>query len=170
MDSCPAKSPCQNGANKCFDVKKDAGRLLMNPIHMYPRLQRDSSYRYQVNNYEDGSLVWDTRRERGRLPVPEERAALMGFDRLYFQAAVKDSVPASERDSVIESLIGNTFCVQAVTYLLGSWLAQVGALAAAIPGSSCLGVGTCEANWNVVPDFQQPGHRDPQLERSLIQP
>ncbi|CAK0904182.1 unnamed protein product, partial [Prorocentrum cordatum] len=126
------------------------------------------SYRYQVNNYEDGSLIWDARRERGRLPVPEERAALMGFDRLYFQAAVKDSAPAAERDSVIESLIGNTFCVQAVMYLLGSWLAQVGALAAAIPGSSCLAVGTCEANWNVVPDFQQPGHRDPQLERSLI--
>ncbi|CAK0910046.1 unnamed protein product, partial [Prorocentrum cordatum] len=126
------------------------------------------SYRYQVNNYEDGSLIWDARRERGRLPVPEERAALMGFDRLYFQAAVIDSAPAAERDSVIESLIGNTFCVQAVMYLLGSWLAQVGALAAAIPGSSCLAVGTCEANWNVVPDFQQPGHPDPQLERSLI--
>ncbi|CAK0838388.1 unnamed protein product, partial [Prorocentrum cordatum] len=53
------------------------------------------SYRYQVDNYGDGSLIWDARRQRGRLPVPE-------------------------------------------------------------------------ANWNVAPDFQQPGRRDPQLERSLF--
>ncbi|CAK0895366.1 unnamed protein product [Prorocentrum cordatum] len=29
------------------------------------------SYRYQVDNYGDGSLIWDARRQRGQLPVPE---------------------------------------------------------------------------------------------------
>ncbi|CAK0911288.1 unnamed protein product, partial [Prorocentrum cordatum] len=132
------------------------------------QLRAADGYRYQVNSYEEGSLFWDAQRERGRLPVPEERGAPMGFDRLYFQAAAQDSSAPSERDAIVESLIGNAFCVQVVAYLLGSWLAQVGALAAAMPGQSCLAVGACEANWNVAPDSQQLGHRAPQLERSLI--
>ncbi|CAK0824753.1 unnamed protein product, partial [Prorocentrum cordatum] len=125
-------------------------------------------YRYQVNNYEDGSLVRDAQRERGRLRAPEERGALMGFDHLYFQAAAKDNTAPSERDVTIESLIGNTFCSQVITYPLGSWLARVGVICAAMPGQSCLAVGACQSNWNVAPDFQRPGHRDPQLERGLI--
>ncbi|CAK0901893.1 unnamed protein product [Prorocentrum cordatum] len=125
-------------------------------------------YRYQVNNYEDGVLIWDAARERSRLPDPEERGALMGFDRLYFQGAVKDSVPESERAVVMESLIGNTFCVQVVAFILGTWLAQIKSVKAPVAGQQCLEIGACEANWNVVPDFQQPGLRDSVLERSLI--
>eukprot|EP00959_Pyramimonas_sp_CCMP1952_P253005 5285450-Pyramimonas_sp.AAC.1 len=64
----------------------------------------------------------------------------MGFDRCYFEAAVKDGVAPAERDIIIASLIGSTFCVQCVALLLGSWLAQVGALPAPVLAELCLQV------------------------------
>ena len=128
----------------------------------------NDGYRYQVNNYEVGAMLWDSAQAQCRLPVAEERGVLMGFDHRYFEAAVKDSVAPEERDIIMESLIGNTFCVQCVTYLLGSWLARVGALSAAVPAELCLDVGEREGNWNIDADFTVTGFRHPTAERSLI--
>ena len=128
----------------------------------------EDRYRYQVCNYEDEVLLWNADRSQGRLPVAEERGVLMGFDRRYFEAAAKDSVAPAERDIVMESLVGNTFCVQCVTFLLGSWLAQVKAVSAPLPAELCLAVGEREPNWNVDADFSTPGHRHPTAERGLI--
>ncbi|CAK0817682.1 unnamed protein product, partial [Prorocentrum cordatum] len=126
------------------------------------------SCRYQACNYEDEVLLWDRARALGRLPVAEKRGVLMGFDRRYCEAAVKDSVAPEEWAIIMEGLMGNAFCVQCVTFLLGSWLAQVGALAAAPPGELCARVGEREANWNIDADFKRPGLRHPTAERSLI--
>ncbi|CAK0888093.1 unnamed protein product [Prorocentrum cordatum] len=125
-------------------------------------------HRYQVNNYEDAVLLWSADRAQGRLPVAEERGVLMRFDRRYFEAAVKDSVLSAERDIVMECLVGNTFCVQCVMLLFGSWLAQIGALSAPLPAELCLQAGEREPNWNIDADFKTPGYRHATAERGLI--
>ena len=98
-------------------------------------------YRYQVCNYEDGCLLWDAEGARGRLAGPEERGVLMGFDRRYLEAAVKDSVPQEERNIIMEGLVGNAFNVQTVVFLFGSWLARVGALSAPVSPELRIAIG-----------------------------
>ncbi|CAK0825619.1 unnamed protein product, partial [Prorocentrum cordatum] len=125
-------------------------------------------HRYQVNNYEDAVLLWSADRAQGRPPVAEERGVPMGFDRRYFEAAVKDSVPSAERDIIMECLVGNTLCIQCVMFLFGSWLAQIGALSAPLPAELCLQVGERGPNWNIDADFKTPGYRHATAERGLI--
>ena len=127
----------------------------------------DAGYITQVYNFEDKHLLWNTARTEWRIPSADERETLMGFDRGYTQAAVKESVDAREREVVRCALIGNSFSVQCVSYLFAQLLAHAGGKPApqVVP---LLRTGVAPASWAVNPCFAEPEVADPELEQVLV--
>ncbi|CAK0897785.1 unnamed protein product [Prorocentrum cordatum] len=126
-----------------------------------------SSYVTQVYNFEDQNLLWNAARDKWRIPTADERETLMGFDRGYTRAAVKDSLPGVEAEIIRSSLIGNSFSVQVVSYLFAQLLAREAGRAAPdiVP---LLRTGAAPPSWGQEPEFGGAEVSDPDLERRLV--
>ncbi|CAK0894411.1 unnamed protein product [Prorocentrum cordatum] len=126
-----------------------------------------SSYVTQVYNFEDQNLLWDAAMDKWRIPTADERETLMGFDRGYTRAAVKDSLPGVEAEIIRSSLIGNSFSVQVVSYLFAQLLAREAGRAA--PDiAPLLRTGAAPPSWGQEPEFWGAEVSDPDLERRLV--
>ncbi|CAK0817698.1 unnamed protein product [Prorocentrum cordatum] len=126
-----------------------------------------SSYVTQVYNFEDQNLLWNAARDKWRIPSADERETLMGFDRGYTRAAVKDSLPGVGAQIIRSSLIGNSFSVQVVSYLFAQLLAREAGRAAPdiVP---LLRTGAAPPSWGQEPEFGGADVSDPDLERRLV--
>ena len=126
-----------------------------------------ASYVTQVYNFEDWNLLWNEGRTSWRIPSADERETLMGFDRGYTRAAVKESVASAETEIIRSSLIGNSFSVQVVSYLFAQLLAQEAGQAA--PDiTPLLRTGTAPAAWAREATFGDAEVKDADLERRLV--
>ncbi|CAK0812349.1 unnamed protein product [Prorocentrum cordatum] len=126
-----------------------------------------SSYVTQVYNFEDQNLLWNAARDKWRIPTADERETLMGFDRGYTRAAVKDSVPGVEAEIIRSSLIGNSFSVQVVSYLFAQLLAREAGRAA--PDiAPLLRTGAAPPSWGQEPEFGGAEVSIPDLERRPV--
>ncbi|CAK0842438.1 unnamed protein product [Prorocentrum cordatum] len=126
-----------------------------------------SSYVTQVYNFEDLNLLWNSARDKWRIPTADERETLMGFDRGYTRAAVKDSLPGVEAEIIRSSLIGNSFSVQVVSYLFAQLLARE-AGRAATDIAPLLRTGAAPPSRGQEPEFGGAEVSDPDLERRLV--
>ena len=72
----------------------------------------------QVHQYEAKYLLTSVASGQLRLPTVNEREALFGFDHEYLQAAVDDTINFKSRFATCASLIGNSFCVHVIGFLL----------------------------------------------------
>ncbi|CAK0803605.1 unnamed protein product, partial [Prorocentrum cordatum] len=126
-----------------------------------------SSYVTQVCNFEDQNLLWDAARDKWRIPTADERETLMGFDRGYTRAAVKDSLPGVEAEIIRSSLIGNSLSVQVVSHLFAQLLAREAGRAA--PDiAPLLRAGAAPPSRGQEPEFGGVEVSDPDLERRLV--
>ncbi|CAK0887947.1 unnamed protein product [Prorocentrum cordatum] len=160
-----------------FPAWAEDGWSLLEPKHALPtsaKLQKGShlqctetSYVSQVYNFEDENLLWNTGRTAWRIPAADERETLMGFDRGCTRAAVKESVPSLETEIIRSSLIGNSFSVQVVPYILAQLLARK-AKRGAPPIVPFLQMGIAPEARGRAPDFKATEIQDHDLEQQRV--
>eukprot|EP00959_Pyramimonas_sp_CCMP1952_P457432 9474923-Pyramimonas_sp.AAC.1 len=91
----------------------------------------------------------------------------MGFDRGCTRAAVKESVPSLETEIIRSSLIGNSFSVQVVPYILAQLLARK-AKRGAPPIVPFLQMGIAPEARGRAPDFKATEIQDHDLEQQRV--
>ena len=72
----------------------------------------------QVYQYEAKYLLTSVATGQLHVPTVNEREPLLGFDHEYLQAPVDDRTSFKARFATCASLIGNSFCVHVIGFLL----------------------------------------------------
>jgi hypothetical protein len=83
---------------------------------------RADNHCFQVYNYEDNHMIWDTTKDQYRLPSAEECEQLMGIGKFYTVGAVKEHFDSRATFVTRRQLIGNSFNCCVVSYLIGDLL------------------------------------------------
>jgi len=78
---------------------------------------------FQVYNYESCHMIYDRGLKDYRLPSPEECEQLMSIDKYYTLVAVKEDFTSRKTFVIRRQLIGNSFNVAAVSFLIGDLFA-----------------------------------------------
>jgi len=105
---------------------------------------RADDHCFQVYNYEDHVMVHDSSLGALRVPSAEEAEQLMGFDKFYSVAAVKEKPFEREAFIIRRQLIGNTFNVSVVSFLLAELLVNEEFVTSRFPMDTFTKRGTCE--------------------------
>ena len=106
----PSKKPMRN----------PAGLAQASPVAI-ARWKADD-HCFQVYNYEDHHMVWDTARNEYRLPSANECEMLMGIGRHYTLGAVKEHFDSRATFVIRRQLIGNTFNCCVISFLVSELL------------------------------------------------
>ena len=86
----------------------------------------DDKHRYPPYQYRDENILWNTKGE-GRLPDIQEREAILGFPWNYTKQCWPKSQHGSEaHDDERLTLLGNSWSIPVVTWLLGQLLQPLG--------------------------------------------
>ena len=110
-------------------------------------------YCFQVYQYEQIFMLHSADNGTMRLPSPEEREVLMGFDRNYTLAATHEKMPAREAFVIRCQLIGNSFCCSVVAFLLSHWLFHIKGIDYLLPPEVGLLINVAPETWSHTPHF-----------------
>ncbi|CAK0833613.1 unnamed protein product [Prorocentrum cordatum] len=106
-------------------------------------------YRYHLGWYEETSMLRNDLDGSLRAPNPEEREALLGFDKHYTRVAHKD--PGAQGVADTRSfLLGNSYSVYSVSWLLQQLFLARGLLARELPAEALFARGACPLAWGEV--------------------
>ena len=109
-------------------------------------------HRYHLGWYEVTSMVENIQTGALRTPSPEEREALLGFDRDYTKVAHKDP-KASHLDDTRNFLLGNSFSVYSVSWLVQQLFLARGLLKDELPPATLFRRGCCRPSWSEIGEF-----------------
>ncbi|CAK0846241.1 unnamed protein product [Prorocentrum cordatum] len=128
------------------------------------RWQSDS-YRYHVALYEEKNLLQDSDGSL-RVPSSSERERMMGFDVRYTAVATKGS-NQQDSDDARSFLLGNSFNVFSVAWLLQWLLLSLGAVTRPLSMQELGHVGECTPSWDETGCFESDAG-EPETEASRL--
>ncbi|CAK0905731.1 unnamed protein product [Prorocentrum cordatum] len=128
------------------------------------RWQSDS-YRYHVALYEEKNLLQDSDGSL-RVPSSSERERMMGFDVRYTAVATKGS-NQQDSDDARSFLLGNSFNVFSVAWLLQWLLLNLGAVTRPLSMQELRHVGECTPSWDEAGRFESDAG-EPETEASRL--
>ena len=119
---------------------------------------------FQVYQYENRAMVVGADGLR-RVPSESERELLMGFDRGYLAAAFDEKMTARRRFIEAAQMLGNSFCVPVVAYIVTELLHSEKHLSEPLPPEVCLALKAYDKPWSSKPVFTT-GHEGSDTEQS----
>ena len=121
---------------------------------------------FQVYQYEDFAMLQNEDGSR-RLPSQTERELLMGFDKDYTSAAVSEKQGPRTVFVTTAQLIGNSFCVPVIAFLVSELLLALELTEDPIPPELGLALKQASSTWSSSASFH-PGESDTQSSRELV--
>ncbi|CAK0829863.1 unnamed protein product [Prorocentrum cordatum] len=105
--------------------------------------------RYHLGWHEETSMLRNDLDGSLRTPNPEEREALLGFDKHYTRVAHKDPEAQGVADTR-SFLLGNSYSVYSVSWFLQQLFLARGPLARELPAEALFARGACPLAWGEV--------------------
>ena len=127
-----------------------------------------NNYMFQVYQFEDKHLIRQSTTQEMRLPSPEEREVLMGFDRGYTLGAMKDHSNKLASFVTRCQLIGRSSCCSVVGWLVTHLLSQRLYTQSLLPAEICLITGISAPAWTDTPAFVQGLDENKNESRNLV--
>ena len=121
---------------------------------------------FQVYQYEDHAMVRDITGVL-RLPSISERELLMGFDRDYTTAAFSEKTSHRERFVTAAQMVGNSFCVPVISYLVAECLMAEQLIKVPLPPELGLAFKQPPQHWSSHAEFK-PGEGETQSSKELV--